>query len=363
MLEQPNLAAQLQVACAWNAAGRHDLALAGFFEILGQNPGHLVASLAVARLVRGTDRAAEALPLLTSALHQHPNHPDLIAALRTALASTGVTGYAPGHFHSPIPDLGEVRADAGRIFRPATLAGIELQIPAQLRLLDLLRQFFSDIPFTDDATPPYRYFYRNDFYSYGDAGLLFCLLRHVRPQRIVEVGSGYSTCVMLDTNEYFLGSSAQVTCIEPDPPRLLSLCRPSDPGQAFELVPQRVQEVPLDLFRRLERGDVLFVDSSHVSKVGSDVNYLLFEVLPALQKGVLVHFHDVFADFEYPREWILDKGLAWNECYLLRAFLQYNTAFSVTMFLPHLAQRHRHQLEMFPLLLKHPGGGLWLTRV
>src|ERR1017187_3178032 len=135
---------------------------------------------------------------------------------------------------------------------------------------------------------------------------------------------------MLDLNERVLGGGVNFTFIDPDMARLRPLLREGDAAHAT-LIERRVQEVPLEVFAALGANDVLFIDSSHVSKIGSDVNRLFFDVLPALAPGVLIHIHDVAGNLEYPREW-LDEGRAWNEQYLLRAFLMHNTAYRIELF-------------------------------
>ena len=113
----------------------------------------------------------------------------------------------------------------------------------------------------------------------------------------------------------------------------------------------------------LEKNDILFIDSTHVSKAGSDVNYILFEILPTLKEGVIIHFHDVFYPFEYPQGWI-EKGFAWNEDYLLRAFLMYNSNFELLFFNTYMEQFHKTWIaKNMPDILKNMGGGLWLRKV
>ena len=128
------------------------------------------------------------------------------------------------------------------------------------------------------------------------------------------------------------------------------------------MIARSVQDVDLSTFAALGQRDILFVDSTHVAKIGSDVNHIMFTILPMLQAGVHIHFHDIFYGFEYPMEWIYN-GRAWNEAYLLRAFLQYNPAFRIVFFntfLEHFFEREfaRHM----PLCLKNPGGSLWLRK-
>jgi hypothetical protein len=124
-----------------------------------------------------------------------------------------------------------------------------------------------------------------------------------------------------------------------------------------------VQEVGLEKFKALRENDILFIDSSHVSKINSDVNYIFFTILPQLHPGVYIHFHDIFYPFEYPKEWIYE-GRAWNEIYLLRAFLQHNAVFKIVFFNTFLEYFHAKRFqEDMPLCLKNPGGSVWLKKV
>jgi predicted O-methyltransferase YrrM len=270
-----------------------------------------------------------------------------------------------GHFYSALPDLGRVRADAARLFPdpPRTLPGIDLREAAQLRLLEKLRPLYDTQPFPALRTPELRYFFENPAFGYPDALALHMLLRHLRPRRLVEVGCGYSSAVTLDTNDLFLGGRTALTFIEPHPELLRSLLRPGD-ADRITVLGRPVQEVPLAVFEPLGPGDVLFIDSTHVSKVGSDVNHLYHEVLPRLRPGVLVHVHDVFHPFEYPLEWIVE-GRAWSEAYLLRAFLTGNPEWEIVLFNSFLMRFHRAWFaEHMPLFLKlASGGSLWLRRV
>ena len=234
-------------------------------------------------------------------------------------------------------------------------------------MLAELAAFHADLPFQDHPGGRTRYHYLNSFFSYMDAICLYGIIRYARPERIVEVGSGFSSCVMMDTNQLFMGERIACTHIEPYPDRLRSLLRP---GDRAEIVEAKVQDVDLDLFTSLESGDILFIDSSHVCKTSSDVNYMVFVVLPKLKPGVYVHFHDIFYPFEYPVEW-LHQGVAWNEAYLIWAFLQNNTRFTVQLFNSFLKGRFRSNVEdALPLAAKDPSpdkdlgnapaGSLWL---
>jgi Methyltransferase domain len=269
----------------------------------------------------------------------------------------------PGHFYSPVPSQDEVRANEARIFRvPREIPGIDLNEAEQMQFFCAFTRYYGDIPFRAEKTDGLRYYFDNLNYSYSDAVCLYSMIRHVRPKRIIEIGSGYSSCVTLDTNELFFDGEIDCTFIEPHPELLLSLIKENDKGKV-RIIPAKLQDVKQEEVAVLEANDILFIDSTHVSKVNSDVNYLAFEVLPALKSGVYVHFHDVFYPFEYPKEWIYE-GRAWNESYLLRAFLQYNNSFRIVFFNTFLEYFYpeRFNAEM-PLCMKNPGGSIWLRKV
>ncbi len=270
----------------------------------------------------------------------------------------------PGHFYSPIPSISEIRRDESKIFGtvPRQIAGVDLREAEQLKLLnDLAGCYEMGMPFKPEKTIGLRYYYENPAYSYGDAILSHCMIRHLKPKRILEIGSGFSSCMILDTNELFFGGTIATTLIEPHPELLRSLIRDTD-ERAIRIVPIRLQDVDLSEFDALQENDILFIDSTHVSKINSDVNRIFFEILPRLASGVYVHFHDIVFPFEYPMEWVYE-GRAWNEAYLLRAFLQYNSAFRVVLMNTFMHQFHEafFQREM-PLCLKNPGASIWIRR-
>jgi hypothetical protein len=270
-------------------------------------------------------------------------------------------GWPPGHFYSPIPSLDEVRRREEAIFAhpPRELPGVDLHETGQLALFREIAPFYASHTFAQGDAGG-RFSIDNPNFN-TEAVLLQCLIRHLRPARIVEVGSGHSSCAILDTNELFFDGGIACTFIEPHPELLRSLLRPGDEA-AIVIIDRPLQDVPTERFRELGRGDLLLVDSTHVAKVDSDVNHLLFRVLPSLASGSLVHFHDVHYPFEYPREWVLE-GRAWNEAYVLRAFLQYNGAFEIAFFNSFFGCFHHDLLAAeMPLCAENPGSSLWLRR-
>ena len=271
--------------------------------------------------------------------------------------------WPPGHFYSPFPSLDDVRSRRARIFScPSELPEIDPDADGQLSLVAALSPLAHAATLPDHPEDGYRYHYENDFFSYGDGLVLHCMLRWLEPAQIIEIGSGFSSALILDTNERNLGGQMECTFIEPYPDRLMGLLR-SDDDTAAEILAAPVQDVGSDFADKLHANDVLFIDSSHVSKVGSDVNLLIFEILPSLPKGVFVHFHDIFYPFEYPESWVLE-GRGWNESYLLRAYLQANPGFRIRLWNSYLDRFHRAEVAAaLPNWGRNPGGSIWLERL
>ncbi len=269
---------------------------------------------------------------------------------------------APGHYYSPLPDLSVLDSSSHDLYPPPNETdGISLNSDEQLRLLGELAPFAAEFDWPSDQRPERRFWVNNLFYIGADPAILFSMIRRFAPRRIVEVGSGFSSALMLDVNELYYNSSIQLTFVEPDPNQLIRLLRPED-QRTMNLITSRVQDVSLDIFDSLAANDILLIDCSHVAKLGSDVNYLMFSVLPRLRPGVLVHIHDIFYPFEYPPDWFRE-GRAWNELYLLRAFLQYNKAFEIVFFNSYIGYRYPEQVRReIPLMSVDPGSAIWLCK-
>jgi hypothetical protein len=281
---------------------------------------------------------------------------------KVAVDSASSEFVPPGHFYSAIPSLEELIARRSEIFDqdPRNVAGVELRITEQLSLLDQLTPLLSNVPFGGADSPRLRYRFANGMFDRSDGLFLHLLLRHYRPSRIVEIGSGHSSACILDTVERFL---PHTTCsfVDPNCDVLRSLLRPEDRGRV-EIIEQPAQAVPRSLYTALRAGDLLFVDSTHVVKAGSDVNYILFDVLPRLEPGVVVHVHDVFPGFEYPWSWV-SEGRVWSESYLLRAFLEFNSAFEILLWPPLIARTHPERYALFSPPNGNTGGSIYLRRV
>lgn len=266
----------------------------------------------------------------------------------------------PGHFYSPLPTVADVeRVDPDARTRVAAVPEIDLRADEQRALFAELAPVIAKSDLARSPEPGRRY-HVDEYFSEGDASLYAALLRHLRPRRVVEIGSGFSSALLLDVADEHL-PDLDATFVEPYPDRLHSLLRPGDRTRV-EILRQPVQQVPLDRFAALAENDILFIDSSHVVKVGSDVAHLLGEVLPVLAPGVVIHVHDVFWPFEYPVRW-LRAGRAWNELYAMRAYLQNNDRYRILFFADWFVATHADLVAEQAPPLAGGSASLWLRKV
>lgn len=266
-------------------------------------------------------------------------------------------------FNDPLVDTRRLPADTWE--RPTPAAGLGLDLEAQLRLIEgELRPFIDelDVP-VDPPADSTALHLDNPWYGPMDAHLLYAMLRHAPPRRVLELGSGFSSLLIdraLARNA--LGGPdgpAGHEIVDPHPSRLLRRLQ----GRA------RVRAAPaVDLereaFEHLQAGDVLFVDTTHVVKPGGEVIRLVLEVLPSLAPGVMVHFHDIFIPFAYPRVFYDRYNVHWQEQYLLQAFLAFNPLFEVKLANHALWRlRPRRVKPLFSGLREGmQPGGFWLLR-
>jgi hypothetical protein len=234
----------------------------------------------------------------------------------------------PVHYYQPIPDTRVLPLSLWD--RVSDLPGVDMREEQQKQLLSEIVAGFKDeyavIP-EGASTPEFRFYLGNVAFEAVDAEMLFGLIRLLKPRRVYEIGSGFSTLLAADalSRNRVDGYSCRFVVIEPYPSAELEASLPGD----VELWRVPVQEVSLTEFQSLGENDILFIDSSHVCKIGSDVQFLFLEVLPRIRPGVVVHVHDILMPLEYPKPWVLDCRRFWNEQYLLQTFLSFNATFEV----------------------------------
>lgn len=276
----------------------------------------------------------------------------------------------PMHPYSPVPDPRQF----GEAFwaKRSALPGVRIDLA---KCCDLLRSLasgyrgeYEKLPHAlPPGAPPWTYCTRNDYYDQIDGYTLYSMIRRFRPRRIIEIGSGNTTYLSAQTaarnRDDDPDYSCEITAIEPYPNEVL---RVGFPGLT-RLISSPVQDVPLSVFGSLEENDILFIDSSHVVRTGSDVLYEFLEILPQLKKGVLIQVHDIFLPGQYPRDWIIHVNRYWTEQYLLQAFLAFNEAFEVILPTAYL---HEHapdvMREAFPEVHRDDGwvfSNFWMRKI
>lgn len=270
----------------------------------------------------------------------------------------------PGHFYSPIVDPAEILKRENRIFSDKKdIRGIDLREQFQIAFVDRVAKYSADLPFTAQKVDGLRYFYKNNAFAYGDAIVLATMLREFQPRRLIEVGSGYSSALMLDVNELFLDGMVHCAFIDPYTDLVKSLVGTNGGGN-FEIIEDIVQDIPLAKFRDLKAGDILFIDSTHIVKTGSDVLHHIENILPSLASGVIIHFHDICYPFEYPRNWVIGLNLSWNEVYYLRAFLTDNPHYEILFFNNFMARKHPELMrQKVPLFMQDSGSSFWFRKL
>jgi len=235
----------------------------------------------------------------------------------------------PNYFESPIPNTRCLTEETWR--KRTSLTGIDMREEEQVKLLEEFERTYKAeyerFPRSRTARSD-EYYIDNGFFEAVDGETLYCMVRHFKPKRVYEVGSGNSTLVTaraLIENQKNDGPLGRLIAFEPSPDKNL---QKGFPGLS-RLVVSKVEDVPLNVFQELEENDILFLDSSHVVRIGGDVQYEFLEILPNLKPGVIVHVHDIFLPAEYPKNLAMRQRRFFSEQYLLQAFLTFNCKFQV----------------------------------
>jgi hypothetical protein len=278
----------------------------------------------------------------------------------------------PVHYESPVPSSSELNPTLWQ--QPSKMVGIDMKDSEQLRLLETLKARFKaeyDAFSRSGSSGDNGFHLNNGWFEKVDAEILYSLVRHTRPSRIIEIGSGITTVLsaaaIRKNQEEDSSYACSFTCVEPSPVRLKMEALPS----SFRAITNRAQDTSLELFQELQAGDILFIDSSHVCRTGSDVNYELLEIVPRLNAGVLIHFHDIFLPWEYPESWVIGSRRFLNEQYLLQAFLAFNQKFEVVWASYHMLRTHPEALDTafasFRVDITKPGtflpGSFWIRKI
>lgn len=271
----------------------------------------------------------------------------------------------PNYFESPIPDTRSL--DEKTWSKRSNLTGINMREREQVELLEgfahTYKRDYEQFPRSKTGCP-HQYYVDNGFFESVDGEILYCMIRHFKPREIYEVGSGNSTLLAAQAlleNEKDGAPPGHLVTFEPCPNAAL---RRGFPGLS-KLVATKVEDIPLTVFEQLRENDILFLDSSHVLRIGGDVQYEFLELLPNLKPGVIVHVHDIFLPAEYPRKLIMKQRRFFSEQYLLQAFLTFNCKFEVLWAASFMHLNHPDLLERAFTSYKRESrwpGSFWLRR-
>lgn len=233
----------------------------------------------------------------------------------------------PSHFYFPVPSLKSFRGRDWGACSPC--AALDFRLEEQIeRLHTELLPFSAEWTFPEASTGnEHEFHFNNGFFERVDVEVAYSFVRQRKPRRVIEIGCGNTTLVLAAAvaRNIAEGFPGELISIEPYPAPFL---KDGVPGLA-QLLEKPVQQVPLDLFRTLQANDILFIDSTHVVAMDSDVIFECLRILPELAPGVLVHFHDIFIPLDYPEKFVMTNLCFWGEQYLLEAFLSFNSAFEV----------------------------------
>ncbi|HEY9637580.1 MAG TPA: class I SAM-dependent methyltransferase [Coleofasciculaceae cyanobacterium] len=268
------------------------------------------------------------------------------------------------HYYEPLPNFAELTQED--IFKRRYSKAVEWNLDAQLEWVKRLTTYSSEIQqINNNENSNFKFDFFNNFYLEVDAAVYYALIREIKPTKIIEIGCGYSTqiaglAIAMNQQE---GKVGKILCIEPYPEPQLT-----EANLEIQLITEKVETIELKVFEQLEPGDILFIDSTHTVKFGSDVCREILEILPTIASGVWVHFHDIFFPYDYPPKWLIEERRAWNEQYMLEAFLAYNHRFEVVLANHWLSVDYPQEVaKLWPGVLQwknpyHRCGSLWLRK-
>lgn len=273
----------------------------------------------------------------------------------------------PVHFYSPVPDISDLERRKVWDVR-SEIVGIDFKEKSQIALLHELGTKYSDEcqwPLQPTNNPA-DFYLQNQSFSYGCAASTHCVIRHFKPDNIIEIGSGMSTRVIskaVQMNRPATGCNYMV--VDPFPNPFVK----NRSIEITELHDNRVELLDFSFFKRLKENDILFIDSGHCVKIGGDVNYLFLEILPRVAPGVIIHIHDITIPYEYPKVYATSETFRqfWTEQYLLQSFLCFNSEFEVLLAMNYIMTDHSKSFrEFFPHYNPeiHPfmSGSFWIRR-
>jgi hypothetical protein len=275
----------------------------------------------------------------------------------------------PINYYSPIPDI--IDLEERKVWdQRSDLSGIRFRVDQQLELLEELgRNYGEECRWRiDPGDNPAEFYIQNPSFSYGCAASTHCIIRHMKPSRVIEIGSGMSTRVIAEAvrkNEADGQNRCEYTIVDPFPgkstkPAIMRI---------DQIRKTRVELLDAVFFEPLAENDILFIDSGHCVRIGGDVNFLYLDVLPRLRKGVIVHIHDISLPYEYPKVYATNETFRqfWTEQYLLQALLCHNDHYEILLAMNFILRDHPERFERSfphydPVKHKSISSSFWIRR-
>jgi hypothetical protein len=298
-----------------------------------------------------------------------------LKGFRRCFDAAGLTIAKKSDYYSPLPSEFELARTVPRWNKPSRLCGIQFDINAQkCRFDDLQTAYMHEYL----ELPPYDANVKLGFgpgFPALDALTLYMMVRHFKPKRYLEIGSGLSTyyCSKAAEKNRHSGYPIEITCVEPFPFQALSTI------PDIRIIRDQVQNLDFGPFADLEDGDILFIDSSHVVRIDGDVPFLFLEVIPTLKAGVVIHIHDIPFPYNVPfpaDQWVLGRNLYspywpmyWNEAMLLQGLLSNSKKLDIFLSTP-LIRYHdecflRDRIPFYRTVTEEPNtfSSIWLQVV
>jgi len=266
------------------------------------------------------------------------------------------------HYHHPLINPNKHNLKSLRDER--IIGGLDLNINKQKEIILSFNYVDELLKFPPKKSNGNEYYYHNDSFGSGDSEYLYNIIRKFKPNRIIEVGSGFSTKMMLNSinknKDEDSNYNCELTCIEPFEYKQIE-------GLPITLLKEKVESLDIKIFKELKNNDILFIDSSHIIRPQGDVLFEIQQILPELNPGVLIHFHDIFTPRDYLDEWIYKEHLLWNEQYFLETFLSFNDRFEVIGSLNYLKHNYWELLSSkCPILSREKNsepGSFWIRKI
>ncbi len=266
------------------------------------------------------------------------------------------------HYYEPLINPNKHLLKSLRTDR--NLKGIDFNIEKQKEIINSFEYVDELVEFPEDGTNGNQYYYNNSTFESGDSEYLYSMIRKFKPRKIIEIGSGFSTKMMVNAIKYNKADDTnyecELACVEPFEYKSIE-------NLPIDLIKKRIENIDIDIFTKLKENDILFIDSSHIIRPQGDVLFEIQGILPLLSKGVFIHFHDIFTPKDYLDEWIYNSHRLWNEQYILESFLTFNSYFEIIGSLNFLKHNYWELLSSkCPILRKNnkmEPGSFWIRKI